>query len=114
MQPADLDLGPYYKLPSYNTCQVLSEMAAHEIETCLFVCYTPQSTTLCKVQFDENLWKGMLKLSEKLYGADRVKVPTTLDEETWKLRDDVVTFARNNSYFLCVVPSLISGKEPIP
>ena len=55
----------------------------------------------------------MLKLSEKLYGADRVNIPTKLDEETGKLRDDVVIFARNNSYFLCEMPSLISDKEPI-
>ena len=74
-------------------------MAAHEVETCLYVCYTSQSTTVCKVWFDENLWKIMLKLSEKLYGADRVNVPTKQDEETWKLRDDVVTCARNNCYF---------------
>ena len=54
------------------------------------------------------------KLSKKLHGANRVNVPTKLDEETWRLRDDVVTFARNNCYFLCEVPSLISDKEPIP
>ena len=54
---------------------------------------------MCRVQFDENLWKRMLKLSEKWYSADRVNVPAKLDEETWKLRDDVVTFARNNSSF---------------
>ena len=56
----------------------------------------------------------MLKLSEKLLGADRMNVPTKLDKETWKLRDDVVTFARNNCYLFFVVPSLISGKESIP
>ena len=50
----------------------------------------------------------------RLYGAHRVNVPTKLDEETWKLKDDVVTFARNNCYFLCEVPSLISDKKPIP
>ena len=89
-------------------------MAAHEVETYLYVCYTYQNTTVCKVKFDENLWKRMLKLSEKLYGADRVNVPTKLDEKTWRVWDDVVTFARNNGYSLCEVPSLISYKELIP
>ena len=49
MQPANLDLRPHYKLPSYYACQVLYEMAAHEVETCLYVCYISQSTTVCKV-----------------------------------------------------------------
>ena len=78
----------------------------------LCMLYLPECDCV-QVQFDENLWKRMLKLSEKLYGADIVNVPIKLDEETWKLRDDVVTFARNNSYFLCEVPSLLSDKELI-
>ena len=64
MQPANLDLGPHYKLLSYYACQVLSEMTADEVKTCLYVCYTFKIIIVYKVQFDENLWKRILKSSE--------------------------------------------------
>ena len=47
-QPANLDLGSHYKLPSYYACQVLSEMAAHEVETCFMYAILPEAPMCAK------------------------------------------------------------------
>ena len=90
--------------------QELAEIATHKVNNCLYVYYPSESTTVIKVCFDNNLWERILNLAEKLYSPEKINVPTRLDPETKKLREDLKVFAETYSYFLCEVPSLIGNE----
>ena len=109
----ELQLGPYYKIPSYYVAQVLAEMATHNVNNCLYVCYTSEGTTVVKVHFDKNLWERIFNPAERLFDPEKVNIPTKLDPGTNRLREDVKVFADTHSYFLCEVPSLIGNEQDI-
>ena len=59
----------HYRMPDYYVCQVLSEMTALNCTSLFYVCWTPQSTTVFKVQYDFELWQVIHQELTEIYGS---------------------------------------------
>ena len=102
----------YYSLPVYYVLQLLSEMASEPIsDSCIFVCYSPKSSVIMRVTFDEQLWHEIISHTDDIYSVDKaeLKAPKTKSEFIkCRLPKLLKEFLANNVTTLCEVPSIKS------
>jgi hypothetical protein len=71
----------HYSLPKYYVPQVLSEMAALEVDKLLYVCYSSDSTTVQVVTFSIELWSAIcseLKIYDGTMTARPIRRPVNV------------------------------------
>ena len=95
----------HYKPPKYYICQLLAEMAAHETNVGLYVSYSKQSMTVCKVSFDEELWQMIMKEVEYLYGGEKVIRLKKRTDGAKQIQKRLDVFIQENVEFILEVPS---------
>ena len=57
----------HYKIPDRYIMQVLSEMAALDVNVLLYVCWTEESSTVIEVKMDDDLWNTIREESVSIY-----------------------------------------------
>lgn len=95
----------FYELPMYYVTQLMCEMKAYDCQTLLFSCWSPKSTTVFRVVFDEALWEMMWTLLCTLYGQNEPKRPSRFPENINDLRSKVKEFTKQNVEFIGEFPS---------
>ena len=100
----------HYKIPTYYICQILSEMAALQVKSLLYVCWTPESCTVFRAQFDETLWLTLLKELTTLYGTDNDKAsrPKKKNTNIEQLKEMVKKYSEENVVLLAEFSSVFS------
>ena len=95
----------FYELPIYYVTQLMCEMKAYDYQTLLLSCWSPKSTTVFRVVFDEALWEMMWILLCTLYGQNEPKRPSRFPENINDLRSKVKEFTKQNAEFIGEFPS---------
>ena len=95
----------HYKLPKYYVCQLLAEMAAHGTSAGIYVSYSMESMTVCKVQFDTELWEMILQEVEVLYGGEKTVRLKKKTESAKEIGSRLDKFIQDNVEFILEVPS---------
>ncbi|CAG2230153.1 unnamed protein product [Mytilus edulis] len=96
-----------YEIPVYYTTQVLSQMAAKNLQELAFICYTPDSITYIRGHFDAQLWSRIWTFVEKCYGSKDAARPTRRDPEIQTLLADLKAYSKQCE-FIAEFPSLRS------
>jgi hypothetical protein len=94
----------HYSLPKYYVPQVLSEMAALEVDTLLYVCYSSDSTTVQVVTFSIDLWSAIcseLKIYDRTMTARPIRRPVNVPS----LQKKIAQFIKSNVSLLCEIAS---------
>ena len=103
----------HYRLPDYYVCQVLSEMTVLNCTSLFYVCWTPQSTTVFKVQYDFEVWQLIHReLTEiYIYGSHGKKPvrPKRKSQMITTIKQYIKEFKENKVEFLAEFPSLLSS-----
>ena len=95
-----------YKMQKYYVPQVLSEMKALGTQKLYFICYSPESTTVHEVDFDENLWNTIEQEISLIYGTPKPSRPTQKSVNVPRIQERLSSFVENNTKFLLEIPSL--------
>ena len=103
--PAPYKLPVQYEPPYWYACQLLAEMASAEVDRALFVSYSTESTAICEVFHDRELWNTVYSEINKLYGIHKVK-PTKRGETIPALLAKLKAFVKKNTKLLVEIPSL--------
>ena len=97
-----------YDIPNYYITQLLSEMAAMSCDELFYGCWSPKSTTVFRVIFDEILWKQIQKELSRIYGMTNSGRPTRKSTMVEELKSSINTFKQEQVTFLCEFPSSLS------
>lgn len=106
----DLPHMPYDCFPIRYVTQCLSEMAAFQAELLILACWTPSTTNVYLVKFDETLWNELYEFSCELYAAEHCKVPLKWHWKSKDLMPKLRSFIRTHTSLMCVLPS-VKGEE---
>ena len=104
----DYKMPVHYTVPKYYVCQLMAEMAVMQVDTCVYICYTAESTTVCEVKFDVDLWETMMFEVKRIYGKlpmQSIILPTRKSEIVTRLNDMIDNFVKENVKFILEVPS---------
>ena len=71
----------HYKISEYYVCQILSEMKALDCKHLLYTCWSPQSCTVMRAQFEENLWALLLEEVDALFPQEGKPIILKLKRE---------------------------------
>ena len=104
---------PYYVMPTRHAPQCLAEMAAYSAKELWLVCFTMQAISIVFVPFDQYLWDCILKVTEDLYGGDKIISPTKLHPIIPDLRKELSAFAAQQTKFMLEVPSFWGEVGPL-
>ena len=83
-------------MPERYVTQVLSEMATLDVKKVLYGSYSPQSTSVFEVSWDQNLWEDILAEVTAVYLADCPHHPTTFSATAKSLKPKVTRFVKEN------------------
>ena len=100
-----------YKIPDYYVCQILSEMVAFNCTSLFYVCWTPESTTVFQVHYDDDLW-GIInqELIGILQGQEMKPLrPKRKSPNISVLKSLIKDFKEERVHFLGEFPSLLSS-----
>lgn len=89
----------YYTFPVRYVIQVLSINI-----TLLLLCWTKESSTLFKVQYDAELWHEILRICVNIYCGENVRRPSKVQDHNLKAR--LSTFVEHNTRLLAEVKSV--------
>ena len=106
-QPSSHSTPVQYQVPHYYVCQLLAEMASHGVNTGLFVSYSPESTAISEVCFDEDLWNEIVQEVRRVYG-DNARRPSKLGPVVAELKNKIAAYVKTNVSLLAELPSLRS------
>ena len=95
----------YYSIPQYYVTQLLCEMHAYECKELLFTCWTPQSTTVFRVQDDAELWNSCWEELTRVYDCEKKTRPTRFSTTARALKNSVKGFVETNVSFVGEFPS---------
>ena len=96
----------HYKIPSHYVCQVLSEMVSLSAEKCMFASCSPESLTMCYVDFSEELWDKLWTMCQNLYDCPNPKMPDHLNPENANIKKLLDDFVSENCVLAVEVPTL--------
>ena len=99
----------HYAIPKYYITQILAEMAALECEELLYVSWTPESTTILKAIFDEDLWEKIKTELQEVYGGNCTR-PSKKRPAVASLLSDINKYTTEKVTLICEMPSVVSMK----
>lgn len=94
----------HYQIPTRYVPQILSEMAVMNVTELIYLSWTENSSTVFKVQYDATLWAKILQLCYDIYGEDRPKRPTRL--QNVELKEEFNKFVSEKTELICEIPSV--------
>ena len=77
------------KFPPRYLLQCLAEMEALNVESLLYLCWTPDDATVFKVERDTELFQKALRYSLEMYGAERPKKPSKLPSFMKEIQEEI-------------------------
>jgi hypothetical protein len=95
----------HYSIPPYYVCQLLSEMAALNVQKLVYLCYGQKSSTVFLVDFDSALWYEILEECDNLYSRQDMTRPTKTTEFAEKTKLKLKDFVCRKVTFLAEFPS---------
>ena len=100
----------HYNIPQYYICQILSEMAALQVISLLYVCWTPESCTVFRAKFDETLWSTIVNELNIVYGAekDTASRPKKKRSTVQQLKQMLRKYTEEKVVLLAEFPSVFS------
>lgn len=107
----------HYKIPEYYICQVLAEMVALDVQECIYLSWSSESTTVFRVTFDEACWKMITSETEVLFGSLNLENKSTCKPKRLnapfrkQLTEKLQTFQTENVELLAEVPSKTYSKS---
>lgn len=101
----------YNQMPWYYVTQVLCEMHALQVPILIFICYSEESTTVFKANFDEQLWEEIMNRLLDTYGKCSPVLMKKLPAGMPAFSKRIKEFCEENVTFLAEVPSLKAISE---
>ena len=95
----------HYDIPKYYIPQLLSEMKSLQCNLLLYVSYTPESTTVLEVTFDDKLWQEMWDSLVYTYSYDNPSKPRGKSEASAAINALIDDFRQTNIKLLAQFPS---------
>ena len=91
--------------------QLLSGMKAKKVKSCLYVCYSEESTTIFLCKFDSELWSKIWNEICDTYDCENPMKPIHLPPNIEDMKGDLHNYIKMHVTFLCELPSLKAKKE---
>ena len=107
-QPSAFHTPVQYEPPTWYVCQLLAEMASHNVERSLFVSYCHESTVIMEVFFDSELWAMVKDEVTKLYDVRDKQKPVRLSHVLPHIKEKLALFSKTHVTLLAEIPSLSS------
>ena len=81
----------HYALPSRYFCQCLAEMAALMpiSEKLIYLCWTPESTTVFEISNSENVWSKIEAETKAVYYKQNPSIPTRISQTAKSIKADL-------------------------
>ena len=92
---------PYYYLP-----QVLSEMKSCGSSIATFASCSPESLVMNYIDFSENIWQKLWKLTLEIFDRDKVSLPTQLNPQSLKMKQELNSVSGELNLLAVEVPTL--------
>ena len=98
----------WYEFPKWYVLQVLSEMKALNVSQLVFVCWTPETSTVFMVEFCDQTWTTVWELLVFLYGGavSDLKKPTRIPDTCKVLTRVLQEYSIRNIRYVGEVPSV--------
>ena len=90
----------HYKVPHYYIPQLFSEMKALNVSELLYVCYSPETSTVFHVTFDAQLWEDLWKEILCIYSGETPMRPKCKQKNVPYLKDQIKIFMEKNIKYL--------------
>ena len=106
--PNERNVPIHYEIPDRYVTQILAGMKAKNVNECIYVSYSEESTTFFKCSFDRELWREIYHNITNIYDIEYPKKPVHLNCGIHHLKKKIKEYKDENVHLICELP-LIKG-----
>ena len=99
----------YYQIPQYYILQILSEMKVLEVQSLIFICWSPESSVVFNAKFDDSLWEQSWKVMTEIYGNENPKRPSRKGSHVQDLKALLKSYGEENVEVIGEFPSVFAS-----